>query len=237
MPETPFVHNGNNPDDQHTAFVVGDDYLWGFVQGTLDPAESLVVATQCHMSPRARHYMTALAECAATSLEQAEPKQMRCSAQAFFEEKCTGPCDEKSEEIKKEKCRTIPPRPLQEFVGNSYTTIQWKPIFPNIGEKRLTIRGSDLSSAMVKMDKGAAAPLHSHRGDAMVLVLCGSFSDNGHVYRAGDVIFYSEDIAAQHRPQALEDGCILLAVMHAPIRIHGFLRDIFYRFFYPVRSF
>lgn len=212
-------------DGASNGHVIGDDYLLGFVQGTLDPAEALLVATQYHIAPEAVSRVKILASCAAASFEQAEPKTMRCSAQAFFEEKCISPCEKKK--AKKLK-RCAVPQPLQPFVGEDYCAIRWKKLFSGIVKKVLSIKGSNLYACLVKMDKGASAPMHAHKGDAMVLVLCGSFSDRGALYKKGDVVFYSADPEIMHEPKAEED-CICFAVLHSPLKMKSMWQEFLYR--------
>lgn len=206
--------------------VIGDDYLLGFVQGTLDEAEALLVATQYHIAPEAAQRVKILADCAATSFENAQPQHMRCSAQAFFEEKCASSCEEKKQRSLKKQCAV--PAPLQDFVGETYCDIKWRMIFPDIVEKVLSIKGSKLHACLIKMDKGASIPLHTHRGDAAVLVLLGAFADRGTTYQKGDVIFYSDNPDVQHNPEAMEE-CICFAVLHAPLQIKNRMQHVLYR--------
>lgn len=220
-----FTTTRNSESETSPSCVIGDDYLLGFVQGTLDPAEALLVATQCHISPEAVSRAKILASCAAASFEKAEPKTMRCSAQAFFEEKCTSPCEEKTT-VKEKRCAV--PKPLQPYVGETYKDIKWEKLFSGIVQKYLHVDGSNLNASLIKMDKGASAPVHTHKGDAVVLVLCGSFADQGNVYHKGDVIFYNASPEDFHAPLAKEE-CICFAVLHSPIKIRNLLRDWWYR--------
>lgn len=203
--------------------VIGDDYLLGFVQGTLDPAEALLVATHCCLSPEAKQRLRRLADCAAASLEQVEPKTMKCSAQAFFEEKCTNPCEEKKAAQPVKPCAV--PKPLQPFLGEQYQPQRWRPKHKGIKEKPLALNGSTLSASVYWLEKDAMAPIHAHTGDDMVLVLCGSLSDNGQVYSRGEVGFYQADPEKYHTVRAIED-CICLSVLHAPIRFRTFWKNV-----------
>lgn len=207
--------------------VIGDDYLLGFVQGTLDPAEALLVATQYHITPETVSRVKLLADCAAASFEQAKPQTMRCSAQAFFEEKCISPCKEKKQAQQRKKNCTVP-KPLQGFVGDNFCDIKWYRLFSGIVERKLWIKGSKLHACLVKMEKGSSAPVHTHKGDAAVLVLCGSFSDRGTLYKKGDVIFYSANPDVLHEPKAEED-CIIYAVLHSPLHIRNPISHALYR--------
>lgn len=214
--------------------VIGDDYLLGFVQGTLDPAEALLVATQYHITPEAANRVKAFADYATASFEQAEPHVMRCSAQAFFEEKCSSQREKKTVGTKK-NCTV--PTPLQNFVGDNFCDIKWYRLFPGIVEKLLWVKGSIFHACLVKMEQGSSIPVHTHKGDAVVLVLCGSFSDGGTVYQKGAVIFFSANPDILHQPKAEED-CICLAVLHSPLHFKNPFRRISYlvrRFFIRLR--
>lgn len=222
---TSVTHDGMIRGHVANGHVIGDDYLLGFVQGTLDSAEALLVATQYRIAPETVTRVKILAECAAASFENAKPQTMRCSAQAFFEERCTSSREERKNTPKKH-CAV--PEPLQAFVGETYCDISWTTLFPRVEEKVLSIKGSQLHACLFKMAKGASVPVHTHQGDAAVLVLCGSFADRGAVYQKGDVIFFTANPDVTHNPEAIED-CICFGVFHAPLKFKSLWQHLFYR--------
>ena len=62
--------------------------------------------------------------------------------------------------------------------------------------------------------------MHDHKGREITLVLYGSFSDADGVYEEGD--FIVREPGDIHSPQAtLDDECICLSVVEAPIRLVG----------------
>jgi len=211
--------------------IMCDGYLWSFMQGELDPAEALLVATHCNLSCEARKRLKALATCAATALETIEPVTMSCSAQAFFAEKCVG---KKEAELPTIECLCEVPKALQPFVGTLYDDVKWQDVYPGIQEKRIKVDGSSLDMRVVKISKGTTVPAHSHNGDEFTLVLKGAFMDGDRHYQKGDLSIQKSASDTTHSPKATED-CICLTVTHAPIRLQGFLGRIL-RPFQSLRS-
>ncbi|UDF02703.1 ChrR family anti-sigma-E factor [Asticcacaulis sp. AND118] len=62
---------------------------------------------------------------------------------------------------------------------------------------------------------GMQMPVHDHHGLEMTLVLTGSFSDDGGVYRPGDCV--SCDEGDHHSPLIAADDCLCLIAATAPI--------------------
>ena len=207
--------------DYRAKHTVCDALLWDYLQGKADPAEALLVATHYQLSPEARKRVTALNECAAVGLETAEPVAMKCSAHEFLKKCC-------AKEVKKEEaCKENPadqpvPKPLQKHVGMCFNHIKWQNVLPGIAEKRLKLCGSAYKTKLMKIDNGISIPAHSHAGKEITLVLRGSFSDAGEVFKAGDVAFQKGDSADTHAPQALEQ-CVCLVVNEGSSRVPGIL--------------
>ncbi len=67
----------------------------------------------------------------------------------------------------------------------------------------------------IYMAPGSRAPVHTHEGSEMTLILHGSFSDDLGEYKKSD--FIVRDKQHQHQP-ATEDGCLCFAVLDSPLK-------------------
>ena len=211
--------------------IICDGYLWSFLQAELDPAEALLVAAHCQLCYAAKKRLKALTTCAGAVMEEIEPQTMRCSAQAFFAEKCTGEAVGQRVEM---ACHCNVPKVLQPLIGTSFDEINWKTVYPGIQECRLKINSATMDARLLKISKGTTVPKHSHQGIEMVLVLQGAFADEGQSYEQGEVSVHKADLNHSHAPQAIMD-CICLSVTSAPIRLQGLLGRIL-RPFQPLLS-
>lgn len=227
MTQNPATQQPCDPHDK----VVCDGYLWSFLQGELDPAEALFVAVHCQLSCDARKRLKSLATCAGAALESIEPQTMRCSAQAFFAEKCEG----EQQAPQEFQCLCEVPKPLQPLIGTSFDDVLWHTVHPGIQEARLQVEGSALRTRLMRLAQNAAVPRHSHPEGELTLVIRGRMADAGEFYAKGDVSIYrAQDGRQSHAPQALEN-CICLLVTRAPIRMPDWLARLL-RPFQSLRS-
>lgn len=201
--------------------TVCDAMLWDYLQGKLDTAEALLVSTHYHLSPEARKRINELNACAAVSLETLEPVAMKCSAQEILK-KCCAHKVQKQEECQDKKASLPVPKPLQSYLGECFEGVQWKSVVPGIAEKRITICGSASIAKVMKIDKGAQVPTHSHPGAEITLIIHGAFEDKGEIFKAGEINYQAKNNQEGHAPQALED-CICLIVTSGGLRLPGIL--------------
>lgn len=189
---------------EHT---VCDATLWSYLQGELDTAEALLVATHYHLSPQARKRVKELNSCAAVSLETLEPVAMKCSAHEFLK-KC---CPEARKAENKEDQSSVPvPKPLQSYMGKCFDGVVWQTVMPGIEEKRLKLCGSKSSAKIVKIAAGTQIPEHTHASNEITVVIHGAFEDSGEIYKPGEVNFQPAGDARIHAPKALEDSICMI---------------------------
>jgi putative transcriptional regulator len=198
--------------------MLADDVLaWDFLQGDLDPAESLLVATHYNLSSEARQKIDFLNRCASVvAFEELAPTPMRCCPESFFEEKCRSSAVEKA--CTKIACEI--PKPLQKYLSGDYDSINWQFVYPGIQEKNLHVAGSKSTLKLLKIKANVTVPEHSHGGNEMTLVLKGSFIDNGVRYLPGDLSIHYGDTDESHAPYA-DQECICLVVMRGGLRLTG----------------
>lgn len=110
------------------------------------------------------------------------------------------------------------PRVLSLAVG---TALVWKKAGGGINQARVGI-DDQAQCDLMYMKAGSRAPLHTHRGSEVTLVLDGRFHDELGSYGPGDFLLRNDrDL---HTP-ASDDGCLCFAVLDRPLTFtSGFAR-------------
>lgn len=102
------------------------------------------------------------------------------------------------------------PRVLARAAGNG---LVWKKITGGINQARLDLDRQTQCDFMY-MKAGSRAPLHTHRGTEITLVLDGRFHDELGQYRPGDFVFRTSK--QLHTPTS-DDGCLCFSVLDGPL--------------------
>lgn len=115
--------------------------------------------------------------------------------------------------------RTIPiPKVLGCVAGDN---LAWKKLPGGIRQAQVRLDDST-KCEFIYMSPGSKAPAHTHRGNEVMLVLDGRFSDELGDYEPAD--FVVRDPSHQHQPRT-EQGCLCFSVLDSPlIFTEGFLR-------------
>ena len=113
------------------------------------------------------------------------------------------------------------PRPLRRFVTKDFDHLAWSGFTKNIREFKVNIDDGEFTTKLYRIKAGQELPEHTHEGNEYTLVMSGSFSDRTCDYHKGDFIL--ADSSTTHQPRAsMEEDCICLAVMDAPLKMTGF---------------
>jgi len=100
--------------------------------------------------------------------------------------------------------------------------LKWQRVSSVLKTARLSTGQKDYEVAFQCISKGGKVVEHDHGGLEVTLVLKGSFSDAQGIYTEGD--FLVRDAGEIHRPTAtLNQDCLCLSVVAAPVRVTGFL--------------
>jgi len=100
--------------------------------------------------------------------------------------------------------------------------LKWQRVSSSLKTVRLTTGQRDYEVAFQRISSGGKVVEHDHGGVEVTLVLKGSFSDEQGVYSEGD--FLVRNAGEVHRPTAtLNQDCLCLSVVAAPVRVTGFL--------------
>ncbi|TBR38454.1 anti-sigma factor [Marinomonas agarivorans] len=113
------------------------------------------------------------------------------------------------------------PRSLHQFIQQDYDQLEWTRLSSSLRVATLCTDTNGSQVALTRIKAGSHIPTHSHTGEEITLVLEGSFSDEGGIYKKGD--FISRNASHKHKPVVTKDAeCICLTVLDAPIQFTGF---------------
>jgi len=114
----------------------------------------------------------------------------------------------------------IVPEPLLRYIGRGLAHLAWKGAGRMAEEARLPLKVKGFKAALMRLNPGAAMPVHTHRGSEFTLVLAGGYKDGGNQFLRGDFDF--KDPSHEHRPIVDTDGpCLCLIVLDAPVKLTG----------------
>lgn len=115
--------------------------------------------------------------------------------------------------------KTVPlPRVLAKIAA---TGLSWKQLPGGISQAQVEL-GDRTKCEFIYMPPGSKAPVHTHRGNEVMLVLNGAFSDELGDYKVAD--FVVRDPNHKHQPRT-KDGCLCFSVLDSPLVFtEGWLR-------------
>jgi len=197
--------------------------LMDYAAGTLDEAQSLVVATHLTLSPVARRKVGsceaiggALLEegCGKVALKQTALDELLARIESKTDIRRAGACPPSRGIFPSSVCAYLAGEP------------GWKTIYPGLKTADISTACNHSRASLMKLDPGAKAPEHTHRGLELTLVLEGVLEDGaGGRYVRGDLIVADESVI--HRPAAGgSEGCICLVAANQPVRLTGWLGRI-----------
>ena len=201
-----------------------ENLLFGYAAGTLDEAQSLVVATHLTLSDKGRSFVQQCESLGGALIEtQCEPVAMadhalqnvldRLDTGSVHTEKTGGNTFKSHEELGFDI-----PKPLQNSIlGQS---VRWTSLFPGMKAFDIKLDCQKSIARFMKADPGHVSPHHKHGGMEITLVLDGAYSDETGHYNRGDLIVTDEH--CDHTPQACPtNGCVCLVVSSEPIKLTG----------------
>ena len=198
-----------------------EELLVAYAAGASDEAVALVIATHLAFCPACRRMVGTLERAAGEMMDALEPVALSAHAAQSVMGRLDVP-------EKPSRRRTIAggdrrvPEPLRSYAGNMSSG--WLPLGPGLSQRPLFRRGRS-SVRLIRAAPGYGAPLHTHEGRELTLVLSGGFSDTTGQYGPGDLQTTSPEIT--HHPVA-DPGeyCVNLAVTDAPLRFVSWLPSL-----------
>lgn len=136
-----------------------------------------------------------------------------------------------SSRIDEEQAQPAPDEPKVETADllkgllNASTDFESLPWKRQLGDARVYdisdyFAGNGERVLLQRLAAGGKAPVHSHRGEELTIVLQGAFRDQNGVFESGDLVALGNEDA--HKPVALPGApCITLSVLTGPVRLTG----------------
>ncbi|MEQ8953291.1 MAG: ChrR family anti-sigma-E factor [Gammaproteobacteria bacterium] len=107
--------------------------------------------------------------------------------------------------------------------GTVAAGLVWKKLAGGINQARLDIDNAT-QCEFLYMKPGSRAPVHTHQGTEVTLVLDGKFSDELGDYADGDFLIRKSDVI--HQPRS-DKGCLVFAVLDSPLTFTSGLLRLF----------
>jgi len=204
------------------------ELLADYVSGAMALSHSLCVAAHLEFCSACRQHVNKLTRVSAHYFETQAVPEINPQENAELKDKVLAMLDDDNDERvvydsapQKSGSESFALKTLGQFIKQRYDELQWSRVSPSI---KLTTLLHDKNGSQIALSRtrpGGKMPHHSHTGDEITVVLEGSFSDEGGVYRRGDFIY--RDAKDKHTPVVTKDAeCICLMVLDAPIQFTGF---------------
>lgn len=212
------------------------DMLLEYSAGNLPWAQSLAVSAHLQLCPHCRQQHQQLNRVGGSLLEQCTPQSIESSALQRLmgriesseepgtnaeprEQKPVSPAPERR--IGNDPALAELPQVIHKIVKRNLP-LKWRRISPALTATRLKTGQDKYEVAFHRICRGGRTAEHDHRGEEIIVVLHGSFSDADGVYKQGD--FLIRRPGEVHRPIATEDQeCLCLSVVEAPVSVTGML--------------
>ena len=203
--------------------------LVDYSAGSLSPALCVSITAHLHFCEKCRAQQDALLSLGGDLLHEIEAQEMpetslasvlssitesELDAPKLESKNQTNSIEQSAQTISKEIMK-LPP-----FVKNLVPNPQFSKLTRSLEVAKIAVGENKYELALHKIKPGGNTPKHDHKGLEVTVVLYGSFSDKDGIYNEGDFIVRQPgDI---HSPLAsLDDECICLSVVEAPIRLVG----------------
>jgi putative transcriptional regulator len=204
-----------------------EEFMVAYAAGTLDEANSLVIATHLTLCPACRDDIAAYEALGATLMEELPEAIMAPQALAATLERvrhAPRPLASVSSPLPSRHAPTssiMLPAPLRRYVGGDIGTAKWRALGPGIHHMPL-VASEGVTARLLRIAPGRAVFDHSHGGSELTLILNGSYQSQGERFARGDLEVADENV--NHQPIAgMEDVCICLAVTDAPLRFDSWI--------------
>ena len=204
-----------------------EEFMVAYAAGTLDEANSLVIAAHLTLCPACRDDIVAYEALGATLMEELPEAVMAPQALATTLERVRHEPRSLASVSSPLPSRHAPtssimlPAPLRHYVGGDIDAAKWQALGPGI-HHMLLVTSAGVTARLLRIAPGRSVFDHSHGGPELTLVLNGSYLSQGERFARGDLEFADENV--NHRPVAgMEDVCICLAATDAPLRFGSWI--------------
>ena len=193
-----------------------DEWLMDYASGAASEPVALLVATHLAMCAACRASLARIEAVGGAMLDDLAPEPVRAGALA----ETLALLNDKSARGSTARAPSRLPAPLAAYVPAEIDDLSWRMVTRGVEEAALACAGGGYTASLLRFAPKRAIPHHTHRGDELVVVLEGGFSDEFGHFGPGDVSLADE--AVEHRPVADGDrDCLCLFVTSGPIRLTG----------------
>lgn len=210
-----------------------NNMLLEYASGSLNWAHSLVVSAHLQLCPKCAAQLKLLNSIGGALLESAVPPANHTDDTESAFSRLMGRIDTNENVMDRVVVDAENPSPSREPVFSNLPPVvkklmqrnpvlKWRRLSKGLREARLKTGQSRHEVAFHRIAPGNKVAEHDHRGKEITMVLYGSFSDADGVYSRGD--FLVREPGEVHRPTAtLDQECLCLSVVEAPVALTGFL--------------
>ncbi|MGE0723586.1 MAG: ChrR family anti-sigma-E factor [Alphaproteobacteria bacterium] len=201
-----------------------DDLLMAYAAGALSSGAGLVVAVHLTHCPGCRRAVAAMDAVGGALLGALPPAAVSAGARErtmarLDSPAANDPAADEPDAAPPPAGRVLLPAAIRRCFGTDVDAMAWTRVLRGVDQVMVDL-GDGTRTRLMRIRAGTAVPAHTHRGQELVCVLAGSFSDSTGRYGPGDVAIADESV--DHRPTADPDGdCICLAVTEAPVVLTG----------------
>lgn len=206
------------------AHLPSEDRLIAYASGSLSPPEAVVLAAHVALNPDTAAHVRRLQALGGQLLERETPVALSSDAltRALARVEADGGEVEAAPPL-----NDMPdlPEPLRRYALGKWRTVapgfRVRPVrAPTDGKKRVFL---------LEIQPGKSAPVHTHDGDELTVVLKGAYACGDQVYGPGD--FEEADCDLTHQPRVHGDQtCLCVAALDGEIRLRGPLSWLFQPF-------
>lgn len=196
--------------------------LSGYAAGTLAAAPALVVATHLDHCPECREAVRPLLAVGGKILADCAPAPVSSRCRDRVLAACSG-APKKSPDHGGIDLSGWP-RPLRGYLQN-VDGINWRNRGAGIRARRLPCPAPDWQVQLLDVEPGRNIPVHSHRGEELVVVLKGTVWEDDTPYHTGDFIYGDSGTLHVQRsdPKA---GCLCLVALRGQVDFKGRLGPV-----------
>lgn len=204
---------------------LSDELLTAYAAGSLDEASNLFVASHLTLCPECRRRAAMMDEVGGVLLDDIAPVEMSAGALSAVLSRAEAPANDEPASLAVARRSVFGaelPAPMRRYYGCDLDGIVWQRQGGGVSVARVPGIGDGSHAFMLKVEAGRAVPQHTHRGNELVMVLKGAYSDAAGRFGRGDVELADGDVDHQPKAESGED-CICLAVTDAPLKFTGSL--------------
>jgi putative transcriptional regulator len=213
--------------------------LMNYAAGSLNAAESMVMAAHIALNPDARRKFQEYEAMGGRLIETALPVQVTSGCLDSVMQRIGLCVQEKSAPPRAQGNQNAPitlPDCIEKLIDGNCTerAVTWKTLAEGVESFDLRVCtpvpcGRRLR--LLRIKPHARTPAHRHHGREITVILNGSYSDEHGIYKKGDMVVITDDNHS-HTPAATAEGCVCIVLTDAPLRFSDPLyrmMNIFFR--------